>query len=112
MTSRKWKIEKYVTTEGICLFDKWFNRLDATLQARIDVRLDRVSLGNFGDRKSLEGGIFELRFTFGAGYRIYFGLEGNQMVILLVGGSKKTQKKDIKTARSLWKAYQQEKGAI
>jgi putative addiction module killer protein len=66
--------------------------VDSTLQARIDVRLDRVSLGNFGDKKSLEGGIFELRFSFGAGYRVYFGLEGNQIVILLVGGSKKTQK--------------------
>ena len=110
MASKQWKIKKYVTVDGVCPFEEWFNKLDSTLQARIDVRLDRVSLGNFGDRKSLEGGIFELRLQFGAGYRVYLGLDGNQVVILLVGGSKKTQKKDIKTARRLWKAYQQEKG--
>jgi putative addiction module killer protein len=112
MESRKWKIKKYITANGVCPFDEWFDRLDFTLQARIDVRLDRVSLGNFGDRKSLEGGIFELRFQFGAGYRVYFGLDGNQIVVLLIGGSKKTQKKDIKTALRLWRAYQQEKGEI
>ena len=112
MESQQWEIKKYVTADKDCPFDKWFDKLDASLQARIDVRLDRVRLGNFGDRKSLEGGIFELRFQFGAGYRVYFGLSGNQIVILLVGGSKKTQKKDIKTARHLWKAYQQEQGEI
>ena len=112
MESRQWFVKKYITEDGKCPFDEWFNQLDSSLQARIDVRLDRVSLGNFGDRKSLEGGIFELRFQFGAGYRIYFGLKGNQIVILLVGGSKKTQSKDIKTARRLWKAYQQENGEI
>lgn len=112
MESRQWEIQKYVTAEGDCPFDEWFDKLDLNLQTRIDVRLDRVRLGNFGDRKSLEKGIFELRFQFGAGYRIYFGLKGNQMVLLLVGGSKKTQKKDIKTARRLWQAYQQEQGEI
>ena len=69
MESRQWKIQKYITADGVCPFDEWFDRLDFTLQARIDVRLDRVSLGNFGDRKRLKGGIFELRFQFGAGYR-------------------------------------------
>ncbi|MEY2831445.1 MAG: hypothetical protein RLZZ574_703 [Cyanobacteriota bacterium] len=112
MESRQWKIQKYITADGVCPFDEWFDRLDFTLQARIDVRLDRVSLGNFGDRKSLEGGVFELRFQFGAGYRVYFGLDGNQVVLLLIGGSKKTQNKDIKTALRLWEAYQQEKGEI
>ena len=110
MESRQWEIQKYVTADGDCPFDEWFNKLDSNLQARIDVRLDRVRLGNFGDRKSLEGGIFELRFQFGAGYRVYFGLSGNRIVLLLVGGSKTTQKKDIKTARRLWKAYRQEQG--
>ncbi len=112
MESRQWVVKKYVTQEGKCPFEEWFDQLDPSLQARIDVRLDRVSLGNFGDRKSLDGGIFELRFQFGAGYRISFGLKGNQIVILLAGGSKKTQSKDIRTARHLWKAYQQENGEI
>jgi putative addiction module killer protein len=112
MESRQWKIKKYVTADGVCPFDEWFEQLDFTLQARIDVRFDRVSLGNFGDYKSIEGGVFELRFQFGAGYRVYFGLDGNQVMLLLIGGSKKTQKKDIKKALHLWKAYQQEKGEI
>ena len=110
MESRQWVIRKYVTKDGVCPFDEWFDKLNPTLQARIDVRLDRVKLGNFGDRKSIKGGIFELRLQFGAGYRIYFGLEGNQCVLLLAGGSKKTQTKDIKTARRLWKMYQKEIG--
>ncbi len=110
MESQRWKIQKYVTVEGECPFDEWFNKLDSNLQARIDVRLDRVCLGNFGDKKNLKGGIFELRFQFGAGYRIYFGITGNQIVLLLVGGSKKTQKKDIKIAQLLWKAYLKEQG--
>lgn len=105
---QNWEIKKYVTKDGVCFFDDWFYKLDPIIQARIDVRLDRVRLGNFGDRKSIEKGIFELRFKFGAGYRIYFGLDGNQLVILLAGGSKKTQTKDIKTARRLWKMYQTE----
>ncbi|MGV2831474.1 type II toxin-antitoxin system RelE/ParE family toxin [Myxosarcina sp. GI1(2024)] len=102
MESRQWEIRKYVTADGACPFDEWFDKLDSTLQARIDVRLDRVRLGNFGDRKSLKGGISELRFQFGAGYRVYFGLFKNQIVLLLVGGSKRTQKKDIKIACRLW----------
>ena len=109
MENQQWEIKKYVTSEGVCPFDIWFERLDSTTQARIDVRLDRLTLGNFGDRKSLGGGIFELRFQFGAAYRVYFGVEGNKVVLLLMGGVKKTQNKDIQAARRYWKAYQQEK---
>ena len=109
MESQQWLIHKYVTVSGVCPFDEWFENLEPTTQARVDVRLDRVSLGNFGDRKSLDGGIFELRLHFGGGYRVYYGLEGRKVVLLLMGGMKKTQSKDIKTARRYWKAYQEEK---
>lgn len=73
---RLWEIEKYVTQEGVCPFDEWFNTLDSKFQARIDVRFDRISLGNFGDHKNLGQGIYELRFSFGAGYRVYYGIIG------------------------------------
>ena len=65
MSQRKWEIQKYVTDDSICYFDQWFETLNAKSQVRIDVRLDRVSLGNFGDRKSVGNGVYELRFFFG-----------------------------------------------
>ncbi|MEG3435887.1 type II toxin-antitoxin system RelE/ParE family toxin [Pannus brasiliensis CCIBt3594] len=110
MNQPRWEIQKYVTETGACPFDEWFDRLDATTRSRIDVRLDRVSLGNFGDHRSVGEGVYELRFFFGPGYRIYYGIAGNRIVILLAGGTKKSQNKDIEIARGLWLAYQNERG--
>ncbi|WP_348251234.1 type II toxin-antitoxin system RelE/ParE family toxin [Leptolyngbya subtilissima] len=64
MSQEYWELQKYTTSQGACPFDEWFANLDAQTQARIDVRLDRVSLGNFGDRKSVGEGVYELRFFF------------------------------------------------
>jgi putative addiction module killer protein len=108
MSQGQWELQKYMTSEGGCPFDEWFFNLDAQTQARIDARLDRVSLGNFGDRKSIGEGIYELRFFFGPGYRVYYGLAGRQVVLLLVGGDKKGQNKDIQAAQRLWATYQNE----
>lgn len=108
MSQGQWELQKYVTPEGTCPFDAWFANLDAQTQARIDARLDRVSLGNFGDRKSIGAGVYELRFFFGPGYRVYYGLAGRRVVLLLVGGDKKGQNKDIQTAQRLWATYQNE----
>lgn len=110
MKNQLWIIKKYITCNGICSFDEWFNQLDINIQVRIDARLDRISLGNFGDYKTIEDGIFEFRFHFGAGYRVYYGLDGKNIIILLTGGSKKRQNKDIKKAITYWQEYQQEKG--
>jgi len=82
--------------------------LDSQSQARIDTRLDRVRLGNLGDSKSVGQGVYELRFHFNSGYRVYFGMIRKQIILLLVGGDKKRQNKDIKTAQKLWNAYQNE----
>lgn len=68
-------------------------------------RLDRVRLGNLGQYRSAGEGVFELKIDFGPGYRVYFGQEGNTVVILLCGGDKKTQDKDIKSAREYWADY-------
>ena len=73
------------------------------------MRLDRVSLGNFGDHKSVGEGVYELRLSFGPGYRIYYGLAGEHVVLLLAGGAKGKQTKDIRTAQKLWKSYKAEK---
>jgi len=64
-----------------------------------------VRLGNFGDCKSLGDGVFELRMTFGPGYRVYFGREGEQVIVLLCGGDKSTQDKDIGRAKAAWTDY-------
>jgi putative addiction module killer protein len=106
--AQNWTIQKYITEGGVCPFDEWFETLTAQVQARIDVRLDRVSLGNFGDHKSVGEGVFELRFTFGPGFRVYYGIVGSRVVLLLIGGSKKGQNRDIKAAQKFWKAFQRE----
>ena len=76
---------------------------DPVTRHRIKTRLDRVEKGNYGDHRSVGDGVWELRFDFGAGYRIYFVEEGDVLVILLCGGDKSSQVKDIKTAKIYWK---------
>jgi putative addiction module killer protein len=80
-------------------FIDWLTELrDVQARARIAKRLDRLADGNFGDVKSIGGGVSELRFTFGPGYRVYFTLRGQVVVILLCGGDKQTQARDIDRA--------------
>jgi putative addiction module killer protein len=110
MSQEQWELQKYVTDAGKCPFDEWFTALDNPTQTRIAVRLNRLRLGNFGDCKRIGSGVYELRFFFGPGYRVYYGLAGRRVVLLLVGGSKKRQNRDIKTAQELWTAYQEEQG--
>ena len=78
---------------------KWFNGLrDRHAQARINARIRRLSLGNPGDVKPVGEGVLELRIDYGPGYRIYFVQRGQTLVILLAGGDKRTQNRDIKKA--------------
>jgi len=102
------KLEKYQTPTGEVPFDRWFNRLSEDVQARIDTRLDRVSLGNFGDTEPVGDGVRELRFFFGPGYRVYYGIVEKQLVLLLGGGDKRTQRKDIAKAKMLWSEFKKE----
>lgn len=83
-------------------YKKWFHSLnDKRAKARIDVRIKRVSLGNFGDAQPVGNGVSELKIDYGAGYRVYFVKQGNLIVILLCGGDKSTQSKDIQKAHEL-----------
>lgn len=75
---------------------------DPVTRLRIRRRLDRVELGNFGDYKPLGDGVYELKLAFGSGYRIYFAEDGDTIVILLSGGDKSSQVKDIATAKMYW----------
>ena len=87
-------------------FSEWMASLrDRRAAAVIRARLNRVRLGNFGDSKPVGGGVEELRIDFGPGYRIYFGRHGSVIVVILCGGSKKSQSKDIITAPKYWKEF-------
>jgi len=84
------------------VFSKWLARLsDATAKAKIAARIDRLALGNAGDVESVGDGVSELRIHYGPGYRVYYTRRGKAIVVLLCGGDKKTQDKDIKAAKSL-----------
>ena len=84
------------------VYIQWFDKLrDRQARARINTRIRRLSLGNFGDVKPVGQGISELRINYGPGYRVYFIQQGQTLVILLAGGDKRTQDQDIKTAQNL-----------
>ncbi len=88
-------------------FNAWLVRLkDPVIKNKVLNRLDRVSNGNFGDCKPLSGNLFELRFVFGAGIRIYYTIKGHQAVLLLVGGDKSSQSHDIEKAKTIMKALE------
>jgi putative addiction module killer protein len=86
-------------------FASWFDSLrDRKARARIDVRIRRLSLGNPGDVKPIGRGVSELRIDYGPGYRVYFVQRGPMLIILLAGGEKRTQQRDIKKALELARA--------
>ncbi len=100
------EILHYQTASGRDIFNEWFVSIrDLKTQNRIETRLDRLSAGHFGDFKLVATGIWELRLHFGPGYRIYFGLEGQRFVILLCGGDKSTQERDICRALAYWRDF-------
>ena len=101
---------EYLNTTGVSPFAKWREKLDATTRARVTVAVLRLETGNFSAVKGGGAGIFELRLDFGPGYRVYFGKDGEQLVILLGGGTKKRQPADIKAAQALWQEYKRTKG--
>jgi putative addiction module killer protein len=99
-------LREYLTIGGRSPFNEWLLGVrDLKARARIRARLDRVGFGNLGDYASVDNGVFELRLFFGPGYRVYYGLEGDTHVVLLSGGTKATQKRDIRIAKKYWKDY-------
>lgn len=95
-----------VLRNGKAPFKEWLRSLrDIPTKARIQSRVDRLRLGNFGDYQSVGDGVFELRIHFGPGYRVYFALHGTQVVLLLCGGDKSTQMRDIADAQRYWKEF-------
>ena len=105
----RYEIEIYLTEKGKSPFQDWLEKIkDKTAQTKIYARLKRASFGNFGDFKSIQGakGLFEMREHFGSGYRIYYSIIGNKMVLMLAGSTKKDQDRAISKAKEYLKDYE------
>lgn len=100
-------IREYLDRQGRIPFRDWLKGLDKVTRARIQARVLRFETGNLGDHKHLDGGVWEARVMFGPGYRLYFGKEGDALVLLLIGGDKGSQRKDIAKAAGYWKDYKE-----
>ena len=104
-------IRSFVDVNGRVPFQLWLDSLDRTVQARIAIALTRLARGNRSQVKGVGNGVTELKLDFGPGYRIYFGQDGNTLVILLAGGTKKRQSEDIAAAKARWIDYKQRKAS-
>ncbi len=103
------EIELYALPTGKEPYTEWESRLSRDVQAIVSTRLARIRGGNFGNREPVGNGVYELKIHYGPGYRIYYGMRGKTIVILLCGGDKSSQKKDIKKAKEFWEECLQTK---
>jgi putative addiction module killer protein len=100
------ELRYYQTAAGAQPFVEWLGGLaDRQARARIQARLARVAAGNFGDVEPVGEGVLEMRIDWGPGYRVYFARVGNMIVLLLCGGDKRTQQRDIKRAKDYFEDY-------
>lgn len=105
MGSRTLRICEYLDARERSPFREWLNDLDKATRARIQARILRFETGNLGDHKEVGEGVWEARLDFGPGYRVYFGMQDEDLVLLLIGGDKSSQSKDIKRAKEFWLTY-------
>jgi putative addiction module killer protein len=96
-------------TNGKCPYLDWEQKLDKTVRGAVRIRINRLRLGNFGDCKTIQGivGLYELKIHIGAGYRLYFGKAKDHLVIVLCGGDKRSQERDIEKAKEYWRFYKE-----
>jgi putative addiction module killer protein len=99
------EVREYLAPDGTSPYAKWFNGLNAQAAAKVATAVTRMAQGNLSNAKSVGAGVQESRIDFGPGYRVYFGRDGDDLVILLGGGTKKRQQGDIQRAQSLWADY-------
>lgn len=108
MTSDLYQVEEYLTENGRNPFRAWLEGIkDKKCRAIIEGRIFRVQKGYLGDCKSVGKGVFELRIFFGPGYRVYFAMQEEKIIVILAGGDKKTQPMDIKRAQKYWAEFQE-----
>ncbi|MBK7949316.1 MAG: type II toxin-antitoxin system RelE/ParE family toxin [Deltaproteobacteria bacterium] len=107
------EVRLYSRPDGVEPYSRWIENLrDSSTRFRIRERISRLRAGNFGDFRSVGGGVQELRIPVGAGIRVYFGRQDESIVILLCGGDKSTQARDIRRAQIFWKDYRSRSNGI
>ena len=103
------EIREYVDARGLSPFGRWFDGLDARAAARVRTVLARMEAGNLSNLRGVGGGVLERRIDVGPGYRVYFGRDGDALIVLLGGGTKVRQQRDIEGARVHWEEYRRRK---
>jgi len=103
------ELRGYIDESGNKRFAQWLGDLDAAAAAKVIIALTRLERGNFSQVRGVGSGVFEYKIDFGPGYRIYFGKDGERLVILIGGGTKKRQQQDIVAAQECWAAYKRRK---
>jgi putative addiction module killer protein len=106
------EIRYYVASDGGQPFAEWFADLESVARAKVTRAIARLEQGNVSNVKSAGEGVLEVRIDFGPGYRVYFGRDGEALVILLIGGTKKRQQRDIESAHVFWQDYKQRKRGL
>ena len=99
------EVREYIDDRGRSPFGRWFDDLDANAAARVRTALARMEAGNLSNVKGVVSGVLECRMNVGPGYRVYFGRDGDTLIVLLGGGTKVRQQRDIEDARELWREY-------
>ena len=99
------EVREYLDAEGNSPYGRWFDGLNAQAAAKVAIAVTRMAQGNLSNTKGVGAGVTECRIDFGPGYRVYFGKDGDRLVILLGGGTKKRQQGDIRKAQALWRDY-------
>ena len=103
------EVRYYVTENDRSPFEEWFSSVDSAARAKVTAAISRLEQGNTSNVKSVGEGVLEYKINFGPGYRVYFGRDGAKLIILLAGGIKKGQQRDIASAAALWGAYKKRK---
>lgn len=103
------EVVQYRTSDGRSPFEAWFNSLDRQAALKVSTALAKLAARNPGDVKPVRGGVSETRIHFGPGYRIYWGRDGETVIVLLGGGTKKRQQNDVETALDRWQDYKKQK---
>ena len=98
-------VREYVDENGTSPYAKWFDSLNAPAAAKVAIAITRMAQGNLSNIKGIGAGVHEYRIDFGPGYRIYFGKDGDRLVILLGGGTQKRQQANIGKAQTVWREY-------
>ena len=103
------ELRGYIDEKGNKRFAQWLDGLNAEAASKVTIALTRMELGNFSKVEGVGSGVFEYKIDFGPGYRIYFGKDGDRLVILIGGGIKKRRRQDIAAAQECWAAFKRRK---